>query len=169
MRRAMCIAAAALALAGVGAGSAQAAFVREPTVTASSVPAAGRGAITVPANLVIPRPATDRDVLINHTYLCAGLGIWLSTNNRARLIMQSDGNLVLYKDGRAVWQTGTVGRGTCAVWQPDGNFVLYGHSGEALWASHTEGRGYYFAVQDDGNVVIYDQAGRPLWATYTNG
>ncbi|MEY9997896.1 hypothetical protein ABIE67_010015 [Streptomyces sp. V4I8] len=82
--------------------------------------------------------------------------------------MQTDGNFVLYKDGRAVWQTATAGRGLCAIFQTDGNLVVYSHDGP-LWASNTAGRGYYLAIQNDGNVVIYDVKWQPLWQTQTSG
>ena len=84
-------------------------------------------------------------------------------------VQQSDGNLVLYHDGRPTWASHTEGsNATHVVMQGDGNLVIYGRTG-ALWASHTEGRvGGRLAVQDDGNVVIY-VGSTPVWATGTNG
>jgi len=75
------------------------------------------------------------------------------------LVMQSDGNLVLYRDGHvgdpnwALWASGTMGHNT-AVMQGDGNFVIYpsngvGHAGLALWATHTSGNNV-LEVQNDG-------------------
>lgn len=83
--------------------------------------------------------------------------------------MQSDGNLVLYRGGRARWSTGTNGQNVDRlVMQGDGNFVLYGPGG-ALWSSGTDNNpGASLLVQDDGNVVIYAPGGNPLWATDTN-
>ena len=73
------------------------------------------------------------------------------------------------RGGRAVWSTGTHGRATTGlVMQGDGNFVLYNGT-RAVWASGTAGRaGAVLAVQDDGNVVIYAPGPRPVWATRTN-
>jgi hypothetical protein len=73
------------------------------------------------------------------------------------------------RGGRAMWSTGTHGRVTTAlVMQGDGNFVLY-NGGQALWASGTHGRpGASLAVQDDGNVVIYAPGPRAVWSTGTN-
>ncbi|MEV4616283.1 hypothetical protein AB0K43_27360 [Kitasatospora sp. NPDC049258] len=87
---------------------------------------------------------------------------------RAMLLMQSDGDLVIYDEfGRVRWATGTAGRGRTARFQQDGNFVVYSRGGRAEWASHTDGHpGAQLVVQDDGNVVIYDD-GRPIWATGT--
>ncbi|OEJ97426.1 hypothetical protein J116_026200 [Streptomyces thermolilacinus SPC6] len=70
--------------------------------------------------------------------------------------------------GRAAWQApGAWPNGDCAVFQQDGNFVLYDAKGKALWASNTWQRGHTLAVQDDGNVVVYNQSNNPLWATNT--
>ncbi|MCW2622179.1 MAG: hypothetical protein JWL64_1781 [Frankiales bacterium] len=55
----------------------------------------------------------------------------------ARLLMQGDGNLVVYSSG----------------WVP-------------VWSSHTYGNpGAYLLLQDDGNVVVYSATNRPLWAS----
>lgn len=87
------------------------------------------------------------------------------------LIMQNDGNLVLYRTGGpARWATGTYGRTVArAIMQYDGNFVLYGPGGEPIWTTATYGHpGAWLIVQKDGNVVIYDPNHKPLWATGTN-
>lgn len=85
------------------------------------------------------------------------------------LVMQVDGNLVLYDGVVALWATRTTGGADRkAVMQRDGNFVVYNSAGRALWASRTYGHpGAYLVLQDDGNLVIYATSGRPLWATGT--
>jgi GH25 family lysozyme M1 (1,4-beta-N-acetylmuramidase) len=90
-------------------------------------------------------------------------------DGRFSLSMQTDGNLVLYDQGVALWATGTYGTdGDVAVMQTDGNFVLYGKTSNALWSSGTYGHGgSTLAVQTDGNLVVYD-AGKALWASGTN-
>jgi hypothetical protein len=74
------------------------------------------------------------------------------------------------QNGSALWSTRTNGRSTDAlIMQSDGNLVLYAPGGNPLWSSRTHGNGGAFlAVQDDGNVVVYTAGGRPLWATGTN-
>ncbi|MCC3769543.1 hypothetical protein [Streptomyces sp. UNOC14_S4] len=91
------------------------------------------------------------------------------SSNEARLIMQSDGNLVVYDEFNvARWASNTVDQGWTAQFQEDGNFVVYTRSGRPVWASNTAGHpGSHLAVQDDGNVVIYDGS-QPIWATGTN-
>jgi hypothetical protein len=59
------------------------------------------------------------------------------------LVMQGDGNLVLYDENRAIWNTGTWGQNCganqCfAVFQSDGNLVVYNGS-TPLWNSGTWG------------------------------
>ncbi|WP_416969696.1 hypothetical protein [Streptomyces sp. 4F14] len=91
------------------------------------------------------------------------------SSNTARLIMQSDGNLVVYDEfNRARWASNTVNQGWTARFQTDGNFVVYTASNRAVWASNTAGHpGSRLVVQDDGNVVIYDGS-QAIWATGTN-
>jgi hypothetical protein len=91
-----------------------------------------------------------------------------SCDGRFDLVMQGDGNLVLYQGARALWHTSTHGNpGATAAMQGDGNLVVYAPSGRALWNSRTHGHpGASLAVQDDGNVVIYER-GRALWSSGT--
>jgi Trypsin-like peptidase domain len=92
-----------------------------------------------------------------------------SANGRYRFIYQSDGNLVLYDGGVALWASNTDGRpvGIC-IMQTDGNLVIYTPDNQAIWASNTDGRpGSRLIVQDDGNVVIYQPDGSAAWATNT--
>jgi hypothetical protein len=95
----------------------------------------------------------------------------VSCNNEYTLIMQGDGNLVLYQNGTALWASNTAGSAADeAIMQGDGNFVLYTSSGTPLWASGTAGNaGAYLDVQNDGNVVIYSSSGSALWSTGTAG
>jgi hypothetical protein len=95
----------------------------------------------------------------------------VSNNQALKLIMQGDGNLVLYRnaDGRPLWASNTWGKPVNrAVMQGDGNFVAYSGAGTPYWASGTHGHpGSWVVVQDDGNLVVYDGAHVPLWASNT--
>jgi hypothetical protein len=103
---------------------------------------------------------------------------WWTQAQYTRLVMQTDGNLVMYRnsDGKAVWASNTSGHnGAYAAMQNDGNLVIYSSSGGALWATGTYGHsGAYAAMQNDGNLVVYKSGGGPgtggaLWASNTAG
>lgn len=94
-----------------------------------------------------------------------------SCDGRFELIMQNDGNLVLYMEGKALWATGTNGHdGYAMVMQSDGNFVLYNPYEKALFATGTNGHsGSTLHVQNDGNLVVYSSTGHALWDSGTYG
>lgn len=94
------------------------------------------------------------------------------------LIMQTDGNVVLYdRNSQPLWATNTGGLITPRefIMQTDGNLVLYDKEGCPKWASQTYGNpGAFFNVQDDGNLVVYrygaqtETAENALWAAGCN-
>ncbi|MDQ3900078.1 MAG: LysM peptidoglycan-binding domain-containing protein [Actinomycetota bacterium] len=101
-----------------------------------------------------------------------------SSNGKYSLIMQGDGNLVLYTESNTpVWSTRTQGSGAVrASLQDDGNLVLYTKEVErrfhrdvpvAVWASKTSGEHVRLILQDDRNLVVYTADGRALWASGT--
>jgi hypothetical protein len=109
--------------------------------------------------------------------------ILFSATRSFQLILQTDGNLVLYciDDGdlpvditkgtysRVIWASGTNGLGAkrCNM-QDDGNLVIYDGSSKALWESASDGNpGAILRCQDDGNLVIYAPGGTPLWNSNT--
>lgn len=115
-----------------------------------------------------------------------------------RLVMQGDGNLVLYnRNSVALWNSGTAGNPNSSLYlQDDGNLVIYSQSGTPLWSSNTGigGSHLVFPVanidrnsrifpgqlfqsydrrltlffQEDGNFVLYSGT-RALWSTQTYG
>jgi hypothetical protein len=94
-----------------------------------------------------------------------------SCDSRFTLVMQSDGNLVLYQGSTALWASNTVNSGaTRASMQGDGNFVLYTASGTPVWASNTANNpGASVTLQNDGNLVVHNAAGAVVWQTGTGG
>lgn len=92
----------------------------------------------------------------------------LSTDRRFALLLQADGNLVLYS-GTAIWSSGTSGA-TRLVMQTDGNLVLY-NGNTPVWQSLTSGSGAaHLTIQSDGNLVVYNSSnGAPKWWTGTGG
>jgi outer membrane protein assembly factor BamB len=96
----------------------------------------------------------------------------LSTNGNIRLLLQTDGNLVLYRldTGAPLWASRTQGKPmTVVTMQNDGNFVGRGADSTVYWRTVTYGHpGANLVVQDDGNLVVIDTNGAPLWATNTH-
>src|SRR5258708_7943678 len=94
-----------------------------------------------------------------------------SNNGLIYLVMQSDGNLVLYRTqfGRALWASNTWGQPVNhVIMQSDGNLVAYSSGGQSYWSTGTSGHpGAFLLLQDDGNLVIYDSKNSPLWASNT--
>ena len=101
-----------------------------------------------------------------------------SDNMLHRLIMQTDGNAVLYNSqSQPLWSTNTGGliEPRDFIMQTDGNLVLYDTAGQPHWASKTQGNPSAFLnVQDDGNLVVYragsatQTANNALWAAGSN-
>jgi hypothetical protein len=112
-----------------------------------------------------------------------------SPNKKYEARMQSDGNFVIYGEGKAIWSTQTQGRQQApyrlAV-QPDGNLMIYGSSSQdvtlpgfgvcragspciATWSTGKRGgtAPYTLKMQDDGNLVMYDSANRAVWNSGT--
>ena len=85
----------------------------------------------------------------------------VQNGSRVELVMQTDGNLVLYNTGtpahgrRACWASNTQNNGYRAVYQSDGNFVVYNRAGGPTWASNTR--------DDGGRTVNINNYGQ-LWA-----
>jgi hypothetical protein len=94
-----------------------------------------------------------------------------TADRKYHLVLQGDGNLVLYSPTRALWATGTDGKQVAFLAQQlDGNLVLYDKSGRPLWYSGTSGHGTLrLVVQQDGNLVIYNPLNQPFWHTGTSG
>ncbi len=67
--------------------------------------------------------------------------LWQSPNaecSNVRCIMQSDGNLVLYCNKKAIWTSGTANNpGAYLLMRIDGNLVIYSREHRAIWASKT--------------------------------
>lgn len=112
---------------------------------------------------VITASPTHAGYLFDHERVSSPNGLYV-------LIMQKDGNLVLY-DAKcgiapkcAQWDSKSYreqGQYFMAI-QPDGNLVIYKGrppqgAEQSIWSSQTYGAldNYFLAVQNDANVVIY--------------
>lgn len=97
-----------------------------------------------------------------------------SNSGKFTFIMQTDGNLVLYKNlstggQKALWASNTNGKPIqVCIMQADGNLVLYDVDGNAPWSSNTfHDAGARLVMQDDGNAVIYRTNNSAAWSTNT--
>lgn len=94
----------------------------------------------------------------------------MSSDLTHKLVLQNDGNLVLYNNNQAVWATNTSGAASpiTLIQQNDGNLVLYGANNKPLWYSNSAGtNSKSLVLQSDGNLVLYDTNNTPHWATNT--
>lgn len=138
-------------------------------------------------------PQADSNLVLSK----AGVGaLWATMtirNKPVSLVMQVDGNLVLFDGATAIWSSGTNGNpGAYFQLRDNGNGIVYSADGAtALWATHTANlklpctgisggtinpgeryqscsNRFYLTLQTDGNAVVYDRQIGPLWMTSTN-
>jgi hypothetical protein len=129
-------------------------------------------------------------------YDLSGAAVWASGTvgfPGASLLVQGDGNAVIYADGVPVWATNTAQAtppGICPpkpvtlfpddslvsadghfflLYQTDGNLVVYESGAGPVWASDSAGSSAGRAVmQGDGNLVVFDAMSRVVFATNTS-
>lgn len=182
---------ASLGLAGLGVVYVLYRMMRHPATGAvvsvpQIVPPGTPGAVAVPASSIpaaaIPTPPNLGqlpDTVMN--------GEKLNVNDTRRsplgnytLVMQGDGNLVLYRTtggkplsavaaSDAIWSTSTYDNVTKFAWmQPDGNFVLYTGDMRATWASNTNtGEPNFVRVNDNGTLSMHTPGGNVIWMVGT--
>ncbi|WP_394814165.1 hypothetical protein [Streptomyces dubilierae] len=88
------------------------------------------------------------------------------TTNRIRMVMQTDGNLVVYNEkGKPIWASMTFGQNHRAIFQGDGNLVIHNAADRPIWASKSHGHdGAQLVLRADAKVVIVHN-GRVVWST----
>jgi RHS repeat-associated protein len=84
-----------------------------------------------------------------------------SPNGSYTLLLETSGDLVVDQGSTQIWDTNTAGNpNDYLILQTDGNLVLYSSGASQLWASSTAGTvASYLAMQNDGNLVIYGPSG----------
>jgi surface antigen len=119
------------------------------------------------AHAAIPAPINLGPCLCGDTRVMHAGAYLLSPNRVYELVMQGDGNLVLYSGLHALWDSQTSTPGAYAVLQAtDGNLVVYSPAGAALWTAHVPNSPFdQLQMQSDGNLVVYNAAGTAQWAT----
>jgi hypothetical protein len=185
-KRAIAMSVAAIAVASLAAQS--------PAAAAAAAAGTGPGGVTITQGQVFKTVSLGPDhveISLNTPYQWLDAGHTWSFGN-VDLVMQADGNLVLYRHGNHTihyWDSGTAGsHATQLLWQADGNLVLYtaGYA-QHPWASNTNHKcaadwGMALGLQTDSNMVIYcyvvevTPGGapsivrlQPVWATNTAG
>lgn len=96
--------------------------------------------------------------------------VLVSNNRKYKLIMQENGDLVLYSGiNIPMWSSFTAGQAiTTLVLEKNGELVLYGEQGKIFWKTETSGNANaYLLLQDDGNLVLCNN-GRAIWSTNTD-
>jgi GH25 family lysozyme M1 (1,4-beta-N-acetylmuramidase) len=114
------------------------------------------------------RPASDSLAPVARLYA----GQWIvSRDAKTKLLLRSDGNLVLSRGSRTTWTSGTAGnRGAHATLQAGGDFVLFNAAGRTIWHSGTAGKKTRkLAAQDNGDLVMTNTDRKRTWHTNTAG
>lgn len=94
-----------------------------------------------------------------------------STNDIYNLKFLSNGELALYHGSKVIWKANTANKapGGKAIYQKDGNFVVYNSKSKAVWSTATSRKvNTHITVQNDGNLVMYNKT-KAVWSTRTNG
>lgn len=133
---------------------------RALTVVTLSVVMAISGAITASD----PAAAVSRgDTLWAGGSLSAGDEL-RAKDSRFRLVMQSDGNAVVYAAGVALWNSNTRGTGNRLSLSGSGQVSVRDKAGRVLWRAGARASRTRLSMQSDGNLVLY-AGNRPLWHT----
>ncbi|MFC5144702.1 hypothetical protein [Streptomyces aureoversilis] len=149
------------------------------TTTSTKRPSAARrltalaaSAVVATAGLLFAGGTAHADINPEHTEIWNDeplYGDWHLDNGPARLIMQKDGNLVVYVNGSPRWSSQTVGCGSKAVMQSDGNLVVYRQDGYPCWDSRTFRADRPYPVKlfldSSGTLLIYGDNGRRCHST----
>ncbi|MFJ8039137.1 hypothetical protein ACIRBX_01320 [Kitasatospora sp. NPDC096147] len=96
-------------------------------------------------------------------------------NGMSQLVLQSDGNLVLYKftgaDSYPAWASGTRGKGVVRLgWSQSGYVKLYNSSGGIVctMGALNPAPGGRAELRSDGNLVFLNTNGKATWSTGTS-
>lgn len=114
-------------------------------------------------------PRMDSSILYPGEFIIPEQAL-VSVDGRSRLALAEDGSLTVTCNGVPhVVLAGANGQAAQLVMQGDGNLVLYTSvmsPATALFNTTTSGNaGAFLRLQDDGNLVVY-LGSTPLWATY---
>lgn len=81
-----------------------------------------------------------------------------------KIVFQSDGNLVHYNNGIALWSSNTAGSAATFTLQTDGNAVLRSANGTVLWNAYGASSQPFSATNGNGYGVLFFTEGH-AWGT----
>jgi hypothetical protein len=89
-----------------------------------------------------------------------------SSDGQFHLLMQTDGNLVVYGPNGVLWDA--IGpAGSHVIMQNDGNLVLLSATGSVVWNSQTGRKGATHAsLEPNGNLILYTAADKAVWGSH---
>ncbi|XP_056134439.1 B-type lectin plumieribetin-like [Lampris incognitus] len=92
-----------------------------------------------------------------------------SLNGKNQAIFQGDSNFVIYIDSTPKWQTNTSGHmGMRLLLQSDGNLVIYTQDKRVVWSTDsygpTESQCVRLTLTDKGHLVL-DRDGMQIWTS----
>jgi hypothetical protein len=142
-----------------------------PTAAASGAPTRERpvrDSMTLAGASNTSTLTSNQMLMAGQSLVSPGCSYHLDMQGDGNLLYQGPGT------ANVRWATGTNGQpGAALIMQSDGNLVLYQSNNwpsiYPLWSTKTDGKsGDYLSLQDDGNLVVY-QGSTPLWASNTSG
>jgi hypothetical protein len=75
-------------------------------------------------------------------------------NGPTALTFNPGGNLAVTYNGAVTWSSGTTGVGAWAVFQADGNLVVYTQDSSTAWSTRTDGHDGAVLMIGNGNMYI---------------
>ncbi|QHC59214.1 hypothetical protein [Rathayibacter sp. VKM Ac-2760] len=91
-----------------------------------------------------------------------------SEDGRYRAVLQRDGDFVGYGPQGVLWRTGTSGADNRLVMQTDGNAVIYGADGSVKWSTGTHGADLRLGLNYAGSFGVFDSSRNVLWDCKTH-
>jgi hypothetical protein len=147
----------------------------------TSQPSSSVSANPTPATPVAAAPTAEADqsiTVIHRASLTTGQKLMLRQSlempayPEIRLILDGNGNLLLYNDGgkTPLWSTDTGGKQVSyAEMQTDGNFVLKTATDQEVWSSDTSGNPDSMVVLGQGGILaIFTKDFQPIWQVPDN-
>lgn len=118
--------------------------------------------------ITTPKPIdfSKGDTLLQEQELLSGVGL-MSKNKKYTLVLQHDGNLVIYELKKAIWHSKTFGNEFKLKFEKVGSLNLIDTNGNVKWyldpvTSITGGK---LIMKDDGDLVMYDKSDNEIWSS----